>query len=74
MAFKCPVCKKTTSTVGTLIEHIANNQDASHEKWLEVYCQKNNIDFGRMILERLNGNKDANRPLTVPLKRDFCKD
>ena len=72
MACKCPVCREANSTVGKLLEHIINNTDTSHEKWLESYCEKNKIDFGRLILERLNGNKDANKPLAVPLKRDFC--
>jgi len=74
MICRCPVCRKTTSTVGTLFSHIINNTDTSHEKWLESYCKLNNIDFGRLLLDRINGNKDANKPLTVLLKRDFCED
>ncbi len=74
MACRCPVCRKTTSTVGILLEHIMTNQDTAHEKWLESYCQLHNIDFGRLLLERINGGKDANKPLIVPLKRDFCGD
>ena len=72
MACKCPVCKKADSTVGALVSHIVNSHDAAHEKWLESYCESNKIDFGRMVLEQINGNKDANKPLTAPIKRDFC--
>ena len=74
MACKCPVCKKSNSTVGALVEHVVNSQDNSHQEWLETYCGKNKIDFGRMILLQLNGDKNANKPLNAPLKRDFCND
>jgi len=74
MAYRCPVCKQTASTVSKLAEHIMNSQDNSHGKWLESYCNSNNIDFARMILEQINGNKDTSKSLIKALKRDFCKD
>lgn len=73
MACRCPVCKKTSSTDDALLEHIMTG-DSAHEKWLKSYCNSNKIDFARMILEQINGNANASKPLLASLKRDFCKD
>ena len=72
MACKCPVCKKAASGTDGLVTHIVNSHDESHEKWLESYCESNGVDFARMVLEQINGNKNAAKPLTAPVKRDFC--
>ena len=74
MACRCPVCKKTIPSVSSFVEHVSGSQDNTHQKWLESYCDKNKIDFGRMILQQINGNQDAYKPLANPFKKDFCKD
>lgn len=71
---KCPVCGKQTASVGTLFSHLVNIHDPRHEKWLESYCKSNNINFMKLLVDRVKGAKDANRPLTDALKRDFCGD
>jgi hypothetical protein len=73
MACKCPVCKKEYSAVTELLEHIVDGGDSSHEKWLESYCTRSNIDYARLILERINGNQNANKQLSSSLNKDFCK-
>lgn len=70
---KCPVCGRQTASVGTLFLHLVNIRDPQHEKWLESYCQSNNINFLKVLVDRVEGIKDANKPLTDALKRDFCK-
>ncbi len=72
MACNCPVCKKSMSEIGALVEHVTGSQDNSHQEWLQSYCQKKKIDFGRMILKQINGDKNANKPLAAPMKKDFC--
>lgn len=74
MRCKCPVCGKQTAHVGTLFSHLLNIHDRSHETWLESYCAKNSINFGKLLIDRMKGKKDANKPLTDLLKRDFCTD
>lgn len=74
MRCKCPVCGKSTTTVGTLFSHLVNIHDTRHARWLESYCQTNNVNFGRLLVDRVKGIKDANKPLTDVLKRDFCED
>jgi len=73
MACTCPVCRKRTAHVGTLFSHLINIHDRSHEMWLESYCKKNNVNFGRLLADRALDKKDANKPLTDMLKRDFCE-
>ena len=70
----CPVCAKQTTHVGTLFSHLLNIHDRSHETWLESYCAKNSINFGKLLVDRVQEKKDANEPLTDLLKRDFCTD
>lgn len=72
MRCKCPVCGRQTATVGTLFSHLVNIHDTSHEKWLESYCQSNGVNFMKVLLERVKGTKNANKPLTDILRRDFC--
>jgi uncharacterized protein YutE (UPF0331/DUF86 family) len=71
---KCPVCGRQTASVGTLFSHLVNINDPRHEKWLESYCNSNNINLMKLLVDRTKGTKDANRPLTDALKRDFCRD
>ena len=71
MNCKCPVCEKKNSTVEALAEHVANSQDDSHQIWIEAYCNKKKLDFARMLLQTLNGKKDAHKPLIAPFERDF---
>jgi hypothetical protein len=73
MACKCPVCNKEYSTAPELLEHVIDGTDNSHEKWLESYCNKRKIDYARLILERLNGNPNANKLLSATLNKDYCK-
>lgn len=72
MSCKCPVCGKQTTTVGTLFSHVINIIDIRHEKWLESYCQSNGVNLMHLLAERAKGTKDANKPLTDLLRRDFC--
>ena len=72
MACKCPVCQKTSPSVDNLLEHIMND-DSRHEKWLKTYTDSKNLDFGRMVLQQINGNADAYKPLTALLKKDYCQ-
>jgi hypothetical protein len=72
MSCKCPVCGRNTTTVGTLFSHIVNIHDPGHERWLNTYCRSNNIDLTELLRQRALDNKDANKPLTAVLKRDFC--
>jgi len=72
MACKCPVCNKSMSAIGELVEHVATSQDNPHQVWLESYCTKNKIDFARMVLQQINGDKNASKPLASPMKKDFC--
>ena len=74
MPCKCPVCRKNTTTVGTLFLHLVNIHDTRHARWLESYCQTNNVNFGKLLVDRVKGIKNANKPLTDVLKRDFCED
>jgi len=74
MACICPVCGKQTAHVGTLFSHFLNIHDRGHETWLESYCAKNSINFGKLLVDRVKEKKDANKPLTDLLKRDFCMD
>jgi len=69
---KCPVCGRKTASVGTLFSHLVNIHDPSHEKWLDSYCKSNNINFMKVLADRVKEAKDANKPLTDALKRDFC--
>jgi uncharacterized protein YutE (UPF0331/DUF86 family) len=69
---KCPVCGRKTASVGTLFSHLINIHDPRHEKWLDAYCKSNKIDFMKILADRVNGTKDANKPLTDALKKDFC--
>lgn len=73
MPCKCPVCGRNTASVGTLFLHLVNTRDIGHEKWLESYCQSNKINFMKVLVDRAKGTKDANKPLTDALKRDFCE-
>jgi len=73
MACKCPVCGRQTASVGTLFSHLVNIHDPQHGKWLESYCQSNNINFMKLLVDRAKGMKDASKPLTDALRRDFCK-
>jgi hypothetical protein len=73
MPCRCPVCRKKTTSVGTLFSHIVNIRDIQHERWLASYCQANNIDLGIVMLNRVKGIKGANKPLTNVLKRDYCE-
>ncbi|MDD5700490.1 MAG: hypothetical protein PHU23_00445 [Dehalococcoidales bacterium] len=70
---KCPVCGKQTANVGTLFSHLINIRDEKHEKWLESYCKMNKINLGKLLVDRAQDKKDANKPLTDLLKRDFCE-
>lgn len=70
----CPVCGKRTAHVGTLFSHLINTRDLGHEIWLESYCKKNNVNLGKLLVDRVKEKKDANKPLTDILKRDFCED
>jgi len=70
---KCPVCGKQTASVGTLFLHLIGIRDPRHEKWLVSYCQSNDINLGKLLADRVNEIKDANKPLTDALRRDFCK-
>jgi hypothetical protein len=72
MACNCPVCKEKLPVAPELVEHLFSG-DSSHEKWVESYCGKKKIDYGRLILERLNGDPNANKTLTVSLKKDYCQ-
>lgn len=74
MPCKCPVCGRQTATVGTLFLHLVNIRDTEHEKWLESYCQSNNVNYMKMLVERVKCTKDANKPLTDILRRDFCNE
>jgi len=73
MACKCPVCGRQTASVGTLFLHLIGIRDLQHEKWLISYCQSNDINLGKLLAERVKEIKDANKPLTDALRRDFCK-
>lgn len=70
---KCPVCGRRTTSVGTLFSHLLNIHDPRHANWLESYCRSNNINFMELLSDRVRGVKDANKPLTDALKRDFCE-
>jgi hypothetical protein len=70
---KCPVCGKRTTSVGTLFSHLLNIHDPQHANWLESYCQSNDINFLELLSDRVRGMKDANKPLTDALKKDFCE-
>lgn len=72
MHCKCPVCGRQTATVGTLFLHLVNIHDAGHENWLESYCQSNDVSLMKVLLDRVEGKKYANKPLTDILRRDFC--
>ena len=72
MACKCPVCRRRTASVGTLFSHPVNISDPQHERWLESYCQSKNINLKKILVDRVEGIKDANKPLTNALRRDFC--
>ncbi len=74
MACICPVCRKRTAHVGTLFSHLVNISDINHITWLESYCKKNNVNFSKLLADRVKEKKDANKPLTDLLKRDFCED
>jgi len=74
MACICPVCGKQTAHVGTLFSHLINIRDMNHETWLESYCKKNSVNFGKLLVDRVKEKKDAIKPLTDLLKRDFCTD
>jgi len=74
MACICPVCEKQTAHVGTLLSHLINIHDRNHETWLESYCRKNSVNFGKLLVDRAKEKKDANKPLIDLLKRDFCTD
>ena len=74
MACICPVCGKRTAHVGTLFSHLINIHDMNHATWLEYYCEKNSVNFGKLLVDRVKEKKDANKPLTDLLKRDFCTD
>ncbi|GAG91836.1 unnamed protein product [marine sediment metagenome] len=73
MSCKCPLCDKETTSVGTLFLHLINIHDDRHERWLESYCSENNINFGELLANRVKGVKNANKPLTDILRRDYCK-
>jgi hypothetical protein len=70
---ECPVCRKRTASVGTLFSHILNIHDPQHTTWLESYCRSNNINLMKLLANRVEGIRDANKPLTDALRRDFCK-
>lgn len=70
---KCPVCGRQTASIGTLFSHLVNIHDPQHGEWLESYCLSNNINFMKLLVDRVKGIKDANKPLTDALKRDFCQ-
>jgi hypothetical protein len=72
MTCKCPTCKKGFLEATELLEHFFSGSDSSHEKWLESYCNSKKIDYARLILERLNGDPNANKMLAASLIRDFC--
>jgi hypothetical protein len=72
MACKCPICKSGFSGAPELLEHLIEGSDSSHEKWVESYCNAKKIDYARLILERLNGNPNANISLAASLKKDYC--
>ena len=74
MICRCPVCGKVTVSVGTLFLHLVNLNDTKHEKWLDSYCKLNNIDFMKVLADGAKGTKDANKPVTDALKRDFSID
>lgn len=74
MSCRCPVCGRRTNSVGTLFLHLVNIHNSKHQSWLESYCSSNNINFMKVLVDRVKGVKDANRPLTEALKRDFCED
>jgi hypothetical protein len=73
MTCRCQSCKKGFSTGSELLEHIISGPDSAHEKWMESYCDSKKIDYARLILERLNGNEAANKPVIAALKKDFCE-
>ena len=74
MSFICPVCGKSTKTVSNLFLHLTNIRDDSHEKWLECYCEDNEIFLPKIHADRLRGNTNAIKPLTDLFKRDFQVD
>ncbi len=74
MACECPVCGRRTAHVGTLFSHLINIHDINHTARLESYCEKNDVNFGKLLIDRVKEKKDANKPLTDLLKRDFCTD
>jgi predicted nucleic-acid-binding Zn-ribbon protein len=73
MVCKCPVCGRNTATVRTLFMHLVNIRDIRHEKWLDSYCKANKINYMKLLVNRMEDKKDANKPLTDALKRDFCE-
>lgn len=73
MACKCPVCRMGTKSVGTLFLHLVNIRDIRHQEWLDSYCQSNNINLMKVLVDRAKGTKDANKSLSDALRRDFCE-
>ncbi len=71
MAYRCPVCLKETTTVGTFFSHVINIPDETHRDWLREYCRLNGINLMKLLGERAMDIKGANKPLTDAFRRDF---
>lgn len=73
MACECPVCGRQIASVSALFSHLERTHDLQYGQWLVSYCQSNNIDSGKLLLDCEKRMEDASKPLTDALKRDFCK-
>ena len=61
-------------TLAHYFPHLINIHDNRNERQLESYCEENNINFGELLINRVKVVKNANKPLTDILRRDYCKE